>query len=109
MIRNENNIGRALARIADDAGRYYVLAYRPANSNFDGKFRAIQVRVKGQGLRVRARRGYLALDPARMTVPQPLKSPADTAPTEVPAEPVTSAASDPRERSGDRGVPRESV
>ena len=70
MIRNENNIGRALTRIADDAGRYYVLAYRPANANFDGKFRAIQVRVKGEGLRVRARRGYLALDPARMTVPQ---------------------------------------
>ncbi|HXG72089.1 MAG TPA: VWA domain-containing protein, partial [Gemmatimonadaceae bacterium] len=73
MIRNENNIGRALTRIADDAGRYYVLAYRPANTTFDGKFRAIQVRVKRDGLRVRARRGYLALDPARMTVPQPVK------------------------------------
>ncbi|HXG54587.1 MAG TPA: VWA domain-containing protein, partial [Vicinamibacterales bacterium] len=57
MIRNENNIGRALTRIADDAGRYYVLAYRPANTTFDGKFRAIQVRVKRDGLRVRARRG----------------------------------------------------
>ncbi len=73
MIRNENNIGRALTRIADDAGRYYVLAYRPANPNFDGKFRAIQVRVKRDGLRVRARRGYLALEPARITKPETVR------------------------------------
>src|SRR5690606_35891129 len=72
MIRNENNIGRALDRVAEDAGRYYVLAYQPANPNFDGKYRPIQVRVKRDGLRVRARRGYLALPPARMTVPKPL-------------------------------------
>jgi VWFA-related protein len=75
MIRNENNIGRALDRIADDAGRYYVLAYQPANTNFDGKYRAIHVRVKREGLRVRARKGYLALEPSRMTRPQPITAP----------------------------------
>jgi VWFA-related protein len=97
MIRNENNIGRALTQIADDAGRYYVLAYRPANANFDGKFRAIQVKVKGEGLRVRARRGYLALDPARMTIPKPLKPadvPAPAAPEKQP-EPVAVAPAEP--------------
>lgn len=73
MIRNENNLGRALDRVADDAGRYYVLAYQPANANFDGKYRPIQVRVKREGLRVRARKGYLALEPSRMTLPQPIK------------------------------------
>jgi len=104
MIRNENNIGRALIRIADDAGRYYVLAYRPANPNFDGKFRAIQVRVKRDGLRVRARRGYLALEPARMTIPQAVKPPIDAAlevrpdeskkaPADPPAKPATEVAS----------------
>jgi VWFA-related protein len=92
MIRNENNIGRALTQIADDAGRYYVLAYRPANANFDGKFRAIQVKVKGEGLRVRARRGYLALDPARMTVPQPLKPAGDPAPAAPEKQPEAVAA-----------------
>jgi VWFA-related protein len=74
MIRNENNIGRALDRVADDAGQYYVLAYQPANTNFDGKYRPIEVRVKRDGVRVRARRGYLALPPARMTIPQPIKT-----------------------------------
>ena len=69
MIRNENNIGRALDRIADDGGTYYVLAYQPTDANFDGKFRATQVRVKRPGVIVRARRGYLALDPAKMLKP----------------------------------------
>ena len=97
MIRNENNIGRALDRIAEDAGRYYVLAYQPANSNFDGKYRPIQVRVKREGLRVRARRGYLALPPSRLLRPQAItttperKEPApaaDAAADEPPASPT---------------------
>jgi VWFA-related protein len=87
MIRNENNIGRALDRIAEDAGRYYVLAYQPSNANFDGKYRPIQVRVKREGLRVRARRGYLALPPSRMLTPQPIKS--------EPPDPVAAAAAPP--------------
>jgi VWFA-related protein len=73
MIRNENNIGRALDTVANDSGRYYVLAYQPANGNFDGKYRAIRVRVLRDGLRVRARSGYLALPPSRMLLPQPIK------------------------------------
>lgn len=72
MIRNENNIGRALERITADAGRYYVLAYQPADANFDGTFRPIEVRVNREGVRVRARRGYLALEPSKMLVPQPV-------------------------------------
>ncbi len=72
MIRNENNIGRALETIAGDANRYYVLGFQPANTTWDGKFRAVQVRVKRDGVRVRARKGYLALEPARMTLPQPI-------------------------------------
>ena len=78
FIRNENNIGRALERIADDAGRYYVLAYQPESTTWDGKYRPIQVRVKRDGVRVRARKGYLALEPARMLRPQPLTPPASS-------------------------------
>lgn len=81
MIRNENNIGRALETIAGDAGTYYVIGYRPANQAFDGKFRDIEVRVKRPGVRVRARRGYLAIEPSRLLTPQPI-----SAPSEVPAD-----------------------
>ena len=72
MIRNENNIGRALETVADDAGTYYVIGYRPANQTFDGKFRPIEVRVKRADVRVRARRGYLAIEPSRLLTPQPI-------------------------------------
>jgi VWFA-related protein len=77
MIRNENNIERALDTIARDANRYYVLGYQPVNTTFDGKFRPIEVRVKRPGVRVRARRGYLALEPSRMLLPQPVKAPTE--------------------------------
>ncbi|HEX6324065.1 MAG TPA: VWA domain-containing protein, partial [Vicinamibacterales bacterium] len=77
MIRNENNIGRALDTIAADTGTYYVLGYQPANSSFDGKYRKIEIRVKRPDLRVRARQGYLALEPAKMLIPQPIKPPGD--------------------------------
>ncbi|HVL68836.1 MAG TPA: VWA domain-containing protein [Vicinamibacterales bacterium] len=70
MIRNENNIGRALDTIAADANSYYVLGVQPENTNWDGRFRTIEVRVKRDGVRVRARKGYLALEPARMVVPK---------------------------------------
>src|SRR5690606_29025148 len=53
------------------------------------KYRTIEVRVKRDGLRVRARRGYLALAPAQMLAPKPLPAvaAADTAaPTaDIPA------------------------
>jgi VWFA-related protein len=70
MIRNENKVRRALATIAVDASRYYVLAYEPVNTEFNGKYREIGVRVKRPGLTIRARKGYLALDPAKMLLPQ---------------------------------------
>jgi VWFA-related protein len=73
MIRNENNIGRALDAIAADTNSYYVLGYQPLNTNFDGKYRKIQIRVKRDGLKVRARQGYLALEPSKMLKPEPIK------------------------------------
>ena len=73
MIRNENNIGRALDEIATDSGTYYVLGYQPANASFDGKYRKIEIRVKRPGLKVRARQGYLALQPSKMLVPERIR------------------------------------
>lgn len=77
MIRNENNIGRALDAVAADTSTYYVLGYQPSNANFDGKYRTIEIRVKRPDLNVRARQGYLALEPAKMLIPQPIKGPGD--------------------------------
>jgi VWFA-related protein len=70
VIFNENNIGRALDEIATDTGVYYVLGYQPANTRYDGKYRRIDVRVQRPDVRVRARKGYLAIDPSRMRPPR---------------------------------------
>jgi VWFA-related protein len=68
-IRNENNFGRALDEIQQDAGTYYVIGYTPTKEGFDGTYRAISVKVTRPGVKVRARRGYLALEPAKMLRP----------------------------------------
>lgn len=75
MIRNENNIGRALETIAADSNHYYVIGYQPLDAVFDGRFRPIEVRVRQGNVRVRARRGYLALEPSRLLVPRPVNPP----------------------------------
>jgi Tfp pilus assembly protein PilF len=68
-IRNENNFGRALDEIQQDSGTYYVVSYTPSNTMFDGKYRAIDVGVDRPGVKVRARRGYLAVEPALLLRP----------------------------------------
>lgn len=73
VVRNENNIGRALTTIAEDANRYYVIAYEPDDVRLDGQFRPIEVRVRRPGVTVRARRGYLALPASQLLLPQPVK------------------------------------
>ena len=66
-IRRTNIFADALAEIARDTSRYYVLGYSPSSAPADGSFRRLTVRVKRQGVKVRARRGYLATAPAVTT------------------------------------------
>lgn len=70
---NINHIGPALDRIADDTNQYYVLGYQPLNAKYDGKYRRIEVRVTRPGLAVRARKGYLALQPSQMLIPKAVR------------------------------------
>jgi VWFA-related protein len=92
MIRNENNIGRALDTIAADSSTYYLLGYRPSNQNMNGQFRKISVRVKGQGVSVRARAGYLASPGTVITTTPPpaVTTPATAAPP-APSLPATAS------------------
>ena len=58
---NSNDFRTAFERIIKDNSTYYVLGYYPTNERRDGRFRKIQVRVKGRSdLVVRSRRGYQA-------------------------------------------------
>ena len=59
VVRNTNDFGRAVARIADDASNYYVLGFRPTTAQ-DGKVHKLTVRVTRADIAVRARHGYIA-------------------------------------------------
>jgi VWFA-related protein len=56
-----NDFNHALRKVVLTSSSFYLLGYSPSDSQLDGKFREIKVRVKsGGGLQVRARNGYWA-------------------------------------------------
>ncbi len=61
LVRDTNDLQSAFRRIDEDMRFHYVLTYAPANQNFDGQFREIDVKVRRPGARVFARRGYFAV------------------------------------------------
>jgi hypothetical protein len=73
-IRNTNDLGKGIQRIADETQAYYLLGYVPQNAARDGKFRKIQVKLaNGKGLQVRARKGYYAPGETGKSALQPKK------------------------------------
>jgi VWFA-related protein len=64
LIANSNDLRDGFGKIDTDMRHYYVLTYVPKNTNFDGKFREIDVKVKRSGVRIRSRKGYFAVNTA---------------------------------------------
>jgi VWFA-related protein len=58
---NTNDLGAAIKRAVDDSRLTYVLGYYTPNDTWDGKFRAIKVKVRRPGVDVRHRAGYFAI------------------------------------------------
>jgi len=50
----------AFAKIADELGHQYTIAYRPLNQARDGKWRKLEVRLSRPELQVRTRKTYRA-------------------------------------------------
>jgi VWFA-related protein len=61
LVDQSNDLAAAFRRIDEDNQFHYLLTYSPTNVEFDGRFRAIQVRVGRPGLQVFARKGYRAV------------------------------------------------
>ncbi len=59
---DSNDMSAALERVASESSHYYLIGYAPADGARDGRYRPIDVRVKRPGLRVSARKGYVAPD-----------------------------------------------
>jgi VWFA-related protein len=61
LVEQSNDLSSAFRRIDEDNQFHYLLTYSPSNAAFDGKFRAIQVKVHRSGAQVFARKGYRAV------------------------------------------------
>jgi len=60
---NTNDLKAAIEKAVDAGSNYYTLAYTPANRNWNGAFRKIEVKVDRPNLALAYRRGYYAEDP----------------------------------------------
>ncbi len=58
VVRNQADIADTVARIQRALKNQYVLGYKPATPDLDGKWRAIHVKLGLPDARVSARRGY---------------------------------------------------
>ncbi|HZS03589.1 MAG TPA: VWA domain-containing protein [Blastocatellia bacterium] len=63
LVSDTNDLARRLGRVDEELRTYYLLSYTPANQNYDGKFRRIEVKLKRPDLLVQSRRGYFAVGP----------------------------------------------
>ena len=57
---NTNDIGGAIRTAIEDSQTSYLLGYYPANDSWDGRFRAVTVKVSRPGVHLRYRTGYFA-------------------------------------------------
>jgi VWFA-related protein len=71
LITNTNDVRNGIARAVGDLRGYYEIAYSPSNHDFDGKFRAISLKVSRPGVVVQTRSGYFAMPPGEGTVTFP--------------------------------------
>jgi VWFA-related protein len=61
---NTNGLAQAVAKSVEDGSNYYTLTYTPTNSEWDGRFRAIKIKVEElPGVKLSYRNGYYADDP----------------------------------------------
>ncbi|MGB9029165.1 MAG: VWA domain-containing protein, partial [Acidobacteriaceae bacterium] len=61
-----NAVGQAVASAIADGSNYYTLGYVPVNKNYNGGLRKIEVRLEEKDYEVSYRRGYEAVDPAKV-------------------------------------------
>jgi VWFA-related protein len=63
LVRGTNDLAGGLRRMLDDNEVYYLMAYEPANTRREGRFRRLEVKLPHHaGFTVRTRKGYLEPD-----------------------------------------------
>jgi VWFA-related protein len=57
-LTSTNDLAATFARVADELHHQYALGFTP--TTLDGRLHTLDVRVEGDGMKVRARKSYLA-------------------------------------------------
>ena len=67
---NGNDLKGAIGRSMDMGSSYYILAYSPSNTEWDGKLRKIEVKAPGKKVKLVYRRTYYAIPEKQFSVPE---------------------------------------
>src|ERR1044071_1774187 len=62
LIHDTNDLASGLRRINDDMRGYYMITYVPQNTDYNGRFRQVSVKVGRESYDVQARKGYYAVE-----------------------------------------------
>ena len=89
---NQNEIADAVTLAISDNAASYTLAYYPEDKKWDGKYRAIKVKVNREAVEVRYRGGYYAIDPSQIKDRKPEREVIEGLSDMVPDTQVTFSA-----------------
>jgi VWFA-related protein len=64
---NTNNLAAGMLKALDNGANYYSMAYIPPNTQYDGKYHTIEVKVDRPGVHLVYRKGYYADDLSKVT------------------------------------------
>jgi VWFA-related protein len=67
---NGNDLKGAIGRSMDMGSSYYILAYSPSNTEWDGKLRKIEVKAPGKKVKLVYRRTYYAIPDKHFSLPE---------------------------------------
>src|SRR5258708_28818495 len=67
---NRNDLDIGIRNSIDDSSSYYTTSYKPANKNWDGKLRKIEIKTTRPGVILPYRKGYYALAPSILPRPK---------------------------------------
>jgi VWFA-related protein len=68
---NQNEVQQGVALALADYPASYTLGYYPDDKKWDGKYRSIKVKTQRDGVELRYRRGYFAIDPSQLKDQKP--------------------------------------
>jgi len=81
LIASTNDLSSGLKRVDEDLRAHYELTYVPKNTDFDGRFRQVAVKVNRSNLEVQSRKGYFAVNAAMTSAVLEYEAPAIAAMT----------------------------